>query len=90
VPTATLTLFAGLARRSDATLLLAFAERLPAGRFRLHLRALPETVRDRDQLVAATALNASIEAAVREFPAQYQWAYRRFKARPPGARPRYR
>ena len=90
VPTATLTLFAGLARRSDATLLLAFAERLPAGRFRLHLRPLPEAVRDRDPLIAATALNAAIEAAVREFPTQYQWTYRRFKALPPGARSRYR
>ena len=89
VPASTVTLYARLARRSGAALLIAYAERLTDGRFRLHLRSLPEAVADADPLVAATALNAAIEACVRELPAQYQWTYRRFKTRPEGEPPRY-
>ncbi len=89
LPAATVTLFARLARRSGAALLIAYAERLANGRFRLHLRALPESAADADPVVAATALNAAIESCVRERPAQYQWTYRRFKTRPEGEPPRY-
>ena len=89
-PAATMQLFGRLARRSGATLLLAYAERLAGGRYRLHLRPLPETVRAADPQVAATALNHAVEACVREVPAQYQWTYRRFKTRVAGAPPRYR
>jgi KDO2-lipid IV(A) lauroyltransferase len=31
------------------------------------------------------ALNRGVEAAVRSLPAQYLWAYKRFKTRPAGA-----
>ncbi len=88
-PAATMALFARLARRSGATLLIAYAERLAGGRYRLHLRRLPESVADADPVRAATALNTAIESCVRECPAQYQWTYRRFKTRPEGAPPRY-
>ncbi|MDX1593538.1 MAG: lysophospholipid acyltransferase family protein, partial [Gammaproteobacteria bacterium] len=90
IPASTMVLYARLAQRSGATLLLAFAERLRGGRFRLHLRPLPDTVRADDPVVAATALNLAIESCVREIPEQYQWTYRRFKTRPPGEPPRYR
>ncbi len=89
VPASTMTLFARLARRSQATLLIAFAERWAGGSFRLHLRPLPDAAADSDPLVAATALNEAIEACVRERPAQYQWTYRRFKTRPGDTAPRY-
>ena len=88
-PASTMILFARLAQHSGATLLLAFAERLAGGRYRLHLRSLPEEVRDADPEVAATALNQEIETCVRELPAQYQWTYRRFKTRAEGEPPRY-
>ena len=48
-----------------------------------------EALREPDPVRAAGALNAAIEACVREHPAQYQWAYRRFKTRPAGTPPRY-
>jgi KDO2-lipid IV(A) lauroyltransferase len=88
-PASTMILFARLAQRSGATLLLAFAERLAGGRYRLHLRPLPEEVRDTDPRIAATTLNREIETCVRELPAQYQWTYRRFKTRAEGEPPRY-
>jgi len=90
VPTATMPLFGRLARQSGAVLLVAYAERLAGGRYRLHLKAGDERMRDADPLVAATALNAAVEACVREVPAQYLWIYRRFKSRPDGVAPRYR
>ncbi len=37
-----------------------------------------------DQIAATTRLNALIEAAVRQDPAQYYWVHRRFKTRPAG------
>jgi KDO2-lipid IV(A) lauroyltransferase len=89
IPAATMTLYARLVRRSGATPLLAFAERLAGGRYRLHLRPLPTAVGDRDPDIAAAALNDAVEAAVRELPAQYQWTYRRFKTRLPGTPSRY-
>ncbi len=89
LPASTMVLFSRLARRSDATLLLAYAERCRGGRFRLRLRSLPPEVASEDAVVATTALNRAIETCVREAPAQYQWTYRRFKSRPPGVPPRY-
>jgi KDO2-lipid IV(A) lauroyltransferase len=40
---------------------------------------------DADPARSLAALNRSVEAVVREAPAQYQWEYKRFKARLDGA-----
>jgi KDO2-lipid IV(A) lauroyltransferase len=75
-----------LALKTGAPVFLTWAERLPLGRgFVVHLRELPE--------VAGASLAGGIrggpergvEAAIRTLPAQYLWAYKRFKTRPPGA-----
>lgn len=42
-----------------------------------------------DTVQDATAINAVIERAVREHPAQYLWVHRRFKTRPEGEEPVY-
>ena len=42
-----------------------------------------------DPAADALALNAFIEAQVREMPAQYLWVHQRFKTRPPGEPPVY-
>lgn len=91
VPAKTMTLFGKLAARSRAPVVLGWAERLACGRgYRLHWRAVDESVRARDPLLAATALNAAIEAAIQHEPCQYQWSYRRFSRRPEGERNFYR
>jgi KDO2-lipid IV(A) lauroyltransferase len=43
-----------------------------------------------DDVADATAVNAAIEAAVRENPAQYMWVHRRFKSQPDGRNKLYR
>jgi len=84
-PANTMVLLPKLARKSGATVLFAFAERLPRGRgFRLHIRPAPAGIDDADLGVAATSLNQGVEACVRQLPAQYQWGYKRFKGQPEG------
>lgn len=80
-PAYTMTLVKRLQRASGAALIMAFAERLPAGRgYHLHLEELP--VRDLDE----AALNRAVEAQVRRCPEQYLWSYNRYKI-PAGAKP---
>jgi KDO2-lipid IV(A) lauroyltransferase len=74
-----------LARRTGATFLYIYAERLSWGRgYVLHIEPAPPGVTDEDEVRAVTAVNRGVEACIRRFPAQYYWAYMRFRRRPPG------
>lgn len=80
-PAYTMTLVRRLQQASGAALIMAFAERLPAGRgYRLHLEELPA------QPLDEAALNRAIEEQVRRCPGQYLWSYNRYKV-PAGAEP---
>ncbi|HEX7324245.1 MAG TPA: lysophospholipid acyltransferase family protein [Rhodanobacteraceae bacterium] len=82
VPAITMTLLPRLARRTGAAVLMLFVERLPRARgFRVHFREPPRALFDTDPKVACTAMNAAIEACVRDAFTQYQWNYKRFKGR---------
>lgn len=82
VPALTMTLLPRLAQRTGATVLMLFVERLAgAGGFRVHFREPPPALADPDPLTACTAMNVAIEACVRDAFTQYQWNYKRFKAR---------
>lgn len=82
VPALTMTLLPRLAQRTGATVLMLFVERLPTKQgFRVHFREPPPALADPDPLTACTALNAAIEACVLDAFTQYQWNYKRFKAR---------
>ncbi len=81
----TMVLVPRLAERTGATVLFAFAERLPRGAgFRINLKAAPERIADTDLREACTALNRGVEACVRIAPMQYQWHYKRYSISPPG------
>lgn len=83
IPAYTMTLLPRMAHKSQARVLLAWAERLPWGRgYDLHFEVLPETCRQGDMAQAAHCLNTAIEACIRKQPAQYQWSYRRFRTGP--------
>lgn len=79
-----------LARRTGATVLYIFTERLGWGRgFVLHVVPAPAEVTDADEARACAALNRGLEDCIRRFPAQYWWGYARFRRRPPGEPPVY-
>jgi KDO2-lipid IV(A) lauroyltransferase len=75
----TMTLSARLAQQSGAAVLVVWGERLSWGRgFRLHFRALRETLSEEPQRAAAQ-INAEMEQLIRECPQQYLWGYARYK-----------
>ncbi len=81
----TMTLVSRLALKTGVPVFLTWAERLPRGQgFVLHLRALPEVTAAASLEKSTAALNRGVEAAIRSLPAQYLWAYKRFKTRRPG------
>ena len=82
VPALTMTLLPRLAQRTGAAVLMLFVERLPTKQgFCVHFREPPVALADPDPLIACTAMNDAIEACVRDAFTQYQWNYKRFKAR---------
>ncbi len=84
VETLTVSLVHGLASKTNAQLLLVNAKRLPDGSgFDVVFRDA-NAVNVEDLRASLTAMNAIIETAVKEIPAQYQWEYKRFKRRPQG------
>lgn len=78
-PALTMNLLPRLVQRFQATVLLAWAERLPDGAgWRLHLTPASPAPTD------VGLLNAQVEHCARQALAQYQWTYRRFGVTPPG------
>lgn len=79
----TMVLLPRMAQRTRATVLFAFAERLPKGAgFLIHIRNAPPEIADHDLRVACTALNLGVQACVETAFAQYQWTYKRWAERP--------
>ena len=85
-PAYTMTLAARLAQQTGAPLLSLWCERLPRGagyvvRVQELAEPLPAPTGDeaRDALAAATAINRSMEALIRQNPGQYLWGYHRYK-----------
>lgn len=85
------TLAAKIVRESDAPIVFMYGERLAGGKgFRMHIRPpIDDAIYSHDIDTAVTALNANVEACVRQFPDQYWWGYRRFRRRPKGEPPFY-
>ncbi len=88
----TMTLAARLVLQTGAAAGLIWGERLPRGAgYVLRVRPLAQALPPRGALdeeawmtAAATAINRSMEALIRERPSQYLWGYHRYKA-PRGA-----
>ena len=84
----TMSLLPRLAHKTGATVLMAFAERLPdAAGFRIRLLPAPAAIGDADTVHATAALNGAVERCIALAPAQYQWSYKRFTIRPDHAEP---
>jgi len=82
-PACTMTLPGRLLQRTGAAVLAATALRTRAG-FELRFLEPPSQLADPDPMRAAGALNQCLERCIDLAPAQYQWAYKRFKHPPPG------
>jgi len=81
----TMTLLSRLASKTGATVLMAYAERLPNGEgYHLHFEKTDVALVEGEEAQKATQLNQAVEQCVLQQPAQYQWAYKRFKTRPEG------
>ncbi len=81
----TMTLVSKLAARTGASVVCGFAKRLPkSAGYEVIFRSVDAEISSDDAVLAATALNNSVESCVREAISQYQWEYKRFKKRPPG------
>ncbi len=85
-PAYTMTLAARLAQQTGAHVLMLWCERLARGAgYVVRVSELAEPLPskasgDEDlQLMAASAVNRSMEALIRQNPAQYLWAYERYK-----------
>ncbi|MGM0536246.1 MAG: lysophospholipid acyltransferase family protein [Pseudomonadota bacterium] len=78
----TATLLPKLVARTEARVVTGVALRLPGKGFALHFLAADARVHDPDEVVSATGVNASVEAAIALAPAQYQWEYKRYRKTP--------
>ncbi|HET9836371.1 MAG TPA: LpxL/LpxP family Kdo(2)-lipid IV(A) lauroyl/palmitoleoyl acyltransferase [Rhodanobacteraceae bacterium] len=89
IPASTITATHHLARLSGAAVIPFFHRRESDGGYALRLEAPLENFPTSDVVADTTRINALIERMVREAPAQYLWAHKRFKTRPPGMPPVY-
>ena len=83
----TMTLVQKLARKTGAAAMIAYARRLPWGRgYHVHFHPVDAAaLADPDPVRAAATVNTAVALCACETPMQYQWTYKRFKRRPPGA-----
>ena len=89
IPASTITATHHLARLSGAAVMPFFHRRTPDGGYVLRLEAPLASFPTGDVVADTTRVNAAIERMVRDAPAQYLWAHKRFKTRPPGLPPVY-
>ena len=87
---ATITGLSRLARLAEASVVPCVTRMLPGGEgYELHCYPPWEDFPSGDDAADARRMNAFIEERARELPAQYNWAHKRFKTRPPGEAPFY-
>jgi KDO2-lipid IV(A) lauroyltransferase len=79
-------LLPGLCRRSEASMIVVYAQRLPTGEgFRLVFQPVETSISgDNEAGIDAQRISEAIEKAVISVPEQYLWSYKRFRTRPEG------
>jgi Kdo2-lipid IVA lauroyltransferase/acyltransferase len=84
VPALTGVLAPRLIQRTDCRVLLMACARSGPGRYQLHFLEPEPEVYSEDIDTALAAVNRGVEACIAIDPAQYLWAYKRYKSRPEG------
>ncbi len=88
VPALTMTLVNRFARKTGAPVyFVAFVRTGAKPEYKAIGLQAGDAIASEDAEVAATELNAGVEKLARQYPAQYQWTYRRFRAQPDGVNP---
>jgi len=86
----TMTLISKMLQKTQATPILAYAERLgPNKGFNIVFKPVNDAILENDMTNSLSALNASVEESIREIPSQYMWGYKRFRKRPEGQKSLY-
>lgn len=83
VPAQTMTLVHNLLQRSGSQALLCTALRV-AGGWKIIFKPASDAIYSEDQDSSLQAMNQGVETIVDLAPNQYQWEYKRFRARPEG------
>lgn len=83
-PALTAVLVPRLVQRTGCLVLASVCERLPGGRYRVHVLPVDDDIRSEDMVTSLAAMNRAIEECIAIDPAQYLWSYRRFKSQPEG------
>jgi KDO2-lipid IV(A) lauroyltransferase len=73
-----------LVQRTGCLVLASVCERVPGGRYRVHMLPVDDEIHSPDMDTALAAMNRAIENCIAIDPAQYLWSYRRFKSQPEG------
>jgi len=89
VPALTGVLAPRIARKTGCDVFFGVCERLPAGRYRIHILPGEDAIGGEELDAALAAVNRGVEACIAIDPAQYLWSYKRFKTRPEGEPPFY-
>jgi KDO2-lipid IV(A) lauroyltransferase len=84
-PAYTMVLVNRFARKTGASVIFTYAERLPQEQgFHIHFLPAPAEIAADNLEEAVSALNQGVEQCVQKNIVQYQWSYKRFKRRPEG------
>ena len=84
IQTATLNSLAGMARLAQAKVIPVLPRMLPDGGYEVEFGEVLADFPSGDAVADASQMNAVIEAAIRQSPAQYMWTFKWFQTRPPG------
>ncbi len=91
IPVPAMTLPSRLAEKTRVPAFMAVMERLSWGRgYRFHVWPANEGIYSPDLATSATAVSTTLEGAIKRFPTQHEWLYRRFWDRPAGEPPIYK
>lgn len=88
-PACTMTLLGNLAAKTSATVVFCVMKREAAG-FELYFIEADEEISSRDTVVAATAVNRTVEKCIEIAPEQYLWSYKRFRLLGDGSKRNYK
>jgi KDO2-lipid IV(A) lauroyltransferase len=90
VPASTGVLASRLIQRTGCRVIFAACVRTGSGRYRVVFQAADQEIYSSDTEESLAAVNRGVEKMIALDPAQYLWAYKRFKTRPEGEKNFYR